>query len=414
MMGYGGGGCPPWWISKGIKPAGPEKDMGTWKAIQFTEGQQAFFACGADGTIADQAKHDAAFAVPIGKKYNASFQQTMLRIKDPKVSVPYYCDNFGMKVVHEYHFPEFKFSLYFLERPRDGQALPSKVPSTESEKYLWSMDGTTIELTHNHGAESDPNVKMWSGNNGKDAPEGPNHWADGPVRGFGHLAFNVDDVYATSAALEKDGVKFQKRPDEGRMKGLAFALDPDGYWIEICGRTPGLFKEPQNLSQTMMRVKDGDASRRFYGDIMGMTMCWEMVVPNDFTNFFMCCLSAEEKKSLPPDGKSAEARDFVKKIWQPILELTHNHGTEKDDTFNVHTGNGDPVEWQGFGHIGYLVDDLDACCNDMEAMGVPFFKKPQDGKMHNIAFALDPSGYRIELIGRNTAVDATLRAPYPE
>ena len=47
------------------------------------------------------------------------------------------------------------------------------------------------------------------------------------------LAFNVPDVYALSASLEADGVRFQKRPDEGRMKGLAFCLDPDGYWIEI-------------------------------------------------------------------------------------------------------------------------------------------------------------------------------------
>merc|ERR1719238_2564055 len=185
----------------------------------------------------------------------------MIRIKDPKVSVPFYCENFGMKVVHEYHFPEFKFSLYFLERPRDGQQLPEKVPSDESEKYLWSMKGTTIELTHNHGAEMDDNFKVWSGNQGKDAPAGtPNHWPDGPVRGFGHLAFNVDDVYKFSEELEAKGVKFQKKPDEGRMKGLAFALDPDGYWIEICKRASGIYKEPCNLSQTMMRVKDGWAT----------------------------------------------------------------------------------------------------------------------------------------------------------
>merc|ERR1719183_3403404 len=163
----------------------------------------------------------------------------------------------------------------------------------------------------------------------------------------------------------------------------------------------------------MMRVKDDTASRRFYGDIMGMSLCREMVVPNDFTNFFMACLSDEEKAKLPVDAKSPEAVEFVKKLWQPVLEMTHNHGTEKDDTFQVHTGNGDPVAWNGFGHIGYIVDDLAACCDALEAMGVPFFKKPQDGKMHNIAFALDPSGYRVELIGRNTSMDPTLRDPYP-
>lgn len=45
-----------------------------------------------------------------------------------------------------------------------------------------------------------------------------------------------NDVYADCDELEKNGVKFQKKPDEGKMKGLAFALDPDGYWIELVKR----------------------------------------------------------------------------------------------------------------------------------------------------------------------------------
>jgi lactoylglutathione lyase len=44
-------------------------------------------------------------------------------------------------------------------------------------------------------------------------------------------------VYAACAELETAGVLFRKRPDEGRMKGLAFVLDPDGYWIEIIRRS---------------------------------------------------------------------------------------------------------------------------------------------------------------------------------
>ena len=46
----------------------------------------------------------------------------------------------------------------------------------------------------------------------------------------------VDDVYAASDALMAAGVEFQKKPDDGGMKGLAFAKDPDGYWIEIVKR----------------------------------------------------------------------------------------------------------------------------------------------------------------------------------
>ena len=44
--------------------------------------------------------------------------------------------------------------------------------------------------------------------------------------------------------------KFQKKPDEGRMKGLAFALDPDGYWVEIVPRTNDLARVHATLQHT--------------------------------------------------------------------------------------------------------------------------------------------------------------------
>ncbi len=43
----------------------------------------------------------------------------------------------------------------------------------------------------------------------------------------------VPDVYAACERFEKLGVDFVKKPNDGRMKGLAFVKDPDGYWIEI-------------------------------------------------------------------------------------------------------------------------------------------------------------------------------------
>ena len=45
----------------------------------------------------------------------------------------------------------------------------------------------------------------------------------------------------------------RKKPDEGRMKGLAFALDPDGYWVELLR---GGKKGQNTLAQTMLRVKE--------------------------------------------------------------------------------------------------------------------------------------------------------------
>ncbi len=55
------------------------------------------------------------------------------------------------------------------------------------------------------------------------------------------------------------GCSFQKKPDEGRMKGLAFVLDPDGYRVELVARSKDVkfAKEDRfNLSQTMLRIKD--------------------------------------------------------------------------------------------------------------------------------------------------------------
>lgn len=43
----------------------------------------------------------------------------------------------------------------------------------------------------------------------------------------------MPDVYEACRRFEELGVKLIKKPDDGRMKGLAFVEDPDGYWIEI-------------------------------------------------------------------------------------------------------------------------------------------------------------------------------------
>lgn len=71
----------------------------------------------------------------------------------------------------------------------------------------------------NWGTESDPDQSYKIGN------------ADGI--GYGHIGILVPDVYAACKRFEELGVEFVKRPDDGRMKGLAFIKDPDGYWIEI-------------------------------------------------------------------------------------------------------------------------------------------------------------------------------------
>jgi len=356
----------------------------------------------------EKAKILASIPASLGQgPYKARFQQTMLRIKDPKVSVPWYIENFNMTLIHWMDYPQWKFTVYFLEVLQEGQVVPPctmEKSTAESERYLFSMNGHAIELTHNHGSESDPNFKVWSGNTGKDA-SGDLYAEEPATRGFGHVAFNCDDVYKACEKLEANGVKFQKKPDDGRMKGLAFALDPDGYWLEIVKRKSLGWKPYFNLSQTMLRVKDGPKTVEFFTKHLGFTLIRQMDFADaKFSLFFLASVTKEElDAALKLDEEAGGVLDplkpneLTKILFNSVLELTWNHGTENDENFKIHDGNAQP---QGFGHIGMIMDNLEAACDEMEANGVKMKKKPRDGNMRNLAFCWDPNGYSIEMIDR--------------
>lgn len=143
-------------------------------------------------------------------------QQTMFRVKDPKVSLDFYSRVLGMSLLKRLDFPEMKFSLYFL-----GYENTSLAPSNPTERTVWTFgQKATLELTHNWGTENDPEFKGY--HNGNSEP-----------RGFGHIGITVDDTYKACERFERLGVEFVKKPDDGKMKGIAFIKDPDGYWIEI-------------------------------------------------------------------------------------------------------------------------------------------------------------------------------------
>ena len=132
------------------------------------------------------------------------------------------------------------------------------------------------------------------------------------------------DVYQASEELEAAGVKFQKRPNEGRMKGLAFALDPDGYWIEIVSRSAqSSVHNKFTLAQTMLRVKDAQKSLHFYRDLLGMTLLRtaHIGVGEDwaFSLYFLACIPAEEKAKLPADWDptSPEAAEYIRQMFWP-------------------------------------------------------------------------------------------------
>jgi len=92
--------------------------------------------------------------------YRFSWQQTMLRIKDPTITIPFYENHFGLKLIHKYDFPQWKFSLYFLAVFPEEEPFELTPGTPESEAYLWNMNGTCLELTHNHGSETDSNFKV--------------------------------------------------------------------------------------------------------------------------------------------------------------------------------------------------------------------------------------------------------------
>ncbi|KAK0225424.1 Glyoxalase/Bleomycin resistance protein/Dihydroxybiphenyl dioxygenase [Armillaria fumosa] len=139
---------------------------------------------------------------------------------DPKVSLQFYTEIIGMDLLSEKDFGDF--TLYFLAFDHSSGALSAK----EKAETRFSREGV-LELTHNHGTESDPTFQGYANGNSD------------PGRGFGHIAITVDDVEKACERFEQLGVAFKKvdmKPSDGKMRHIAFILDPDGYWIEIVPR----------------------------------------------------------------------------------------------------------------------------------------------------------------------------------
>ncbi len=146
-----------------------------------------------------------------------ALNQTMLRIRDPQPSLAFYQDVLGMTLLQKLDFEEMKFSLYFLAYLGEGETIPDD--PAERARFIFNRE-TTLELTHNWGTESDPDFRGY-------------HDGNADPRGFGHIGISVANVTEACARFEAMGVPFKKRPQDGKMKDIAFITDPDGYWIEI-------------------------------------------------------------------------------------------------------------------------------------------------------------------------------------
>ncbi len=115
------------------------------------------------------------------------YLHTMVRVTDLDASLRFYRDALGLEVVRQREYPQGKFTLAYLAAPGDHDA--------------------QVELTYN-----------WE----------PEEYGGG--RNFGHIAFAVDDIYASCKRLQEHGVLINRPPRDGRM---AFVRSPDHISIEL-------------------------------------------------------------------------------------------------------------------------------------------------------------------------------------
>lgn len=302
------------------------------------------------------------------------FNHTMLRVKDPVASVKFY-QHLGMSQVNKFSFPDNKFDLYFLAHDS---------PKSASHGNHWTDREGIIELTHNYGTENDPNFTVANGNKE-------------PGKGFGHVCVSVDNIQAACQRLEDAGYRFQKKLKDGRMHHIAFALDPDDYWVEIIAQNPvdktedvkSTDLQTYRMNHTMIRVKDKDISLKFYQDVLGMTLHRTSEAKEAGFNLYFLGYGPAPSSDDTSNGVNPTASR------EGLLELTWNYGTEKESGRVYHDGNAEP---QGFGHICVSVDDLEKACERFEQQGVQWKKRLTEGRMKNVAFVLDPDGYWIEVI----------------
>ena len=152
-------------------------------------------------------------------------QQTMVRVKDPKRSLDFYCNTLGMHLIYFAHFPQWKFSVYFV-----AYVNKDDIPADSNEKFQFCLRTPgCIELTHNYGTENNKDQVYNTGNADTTGTSDGNSVKGG----FGHIGITVPDVYVACQRFKDLGVEIKKSPNSGGMKGLAFIKDPDGYLVEV-------------------------------------------------------------------------------------------------------------------------------------------------------------------------------------
>jgi lactoylglutathione lyase len=127
------------------------------------------------------------------------YLHTMVRVADLDAALDFYCAKLGLEEVRRVDNDKGRFTLVFIAAPKDAARLKGASQTTAMSPM--------IELTYN-----------WD----------PEAYTGG--RNFGHLAYAVDDIYATCQRLMDGGVTINRPPRDGHM---AFVRSPDGISIEL-------------------------------------------------------------------------------------------------------------------------------------------------------------------------------------
>jgi lactoylglutathione lyase len=140
------------------------------------------------------------------------YLHTMLRVRNLDDALDFYCKKLGLKEVRRRVDEKNRYTLVFLAAPEDE-------PLVEQTKKRSAREAPLVELTYNWDTED-----------------------YGEARHFGHLAYEVDDIYATCEKLMKAGVTINRPPRDGMM---AFVRSPDRHSIELLQKgSPLPPKEP--------------------------------------------------------------------------------------------------------------------------------------------------------------------------
>ena len=130
------------------------------------------------------------------------YLHTMVRVKDVDASLRFYCDGLGLKLIRRTDSEKGRFSLIFLAASEDMELGAHGGLRPQAE----------VELTYNWPDENG-NVEDYGGG-----------------RNFGHLAYEVDDIYAACRRLSDMGIVINRPPRDGMM---AFVRSPDGISVEL-------------------------------------------------------------------------------------------------------------------------------------------------------------------------------------